>query len=56
MTRLLAIGAALAAVLYVLNDTGTVRISGGGGSGSGGFSGYTGASKPAIGAIAGAAG
>lgn len=54
MTRLLALGAALAAVLYLLNDTGTVRISGGGGSGA--ISGYTGASKTAIGGIAGAAG
>ena len=56
MTRLLAIGMALAAALYLLADTGTVRISGGGGSGSGAISGYTGASKSAIGGIAGAAG
>lgn len=54
MGRLLAIGALIAAVYLVLNDSGTVRISTGSGSGS--FSGYTGASAPAINAIAGAAG
>lgn len=55
MTRLLAIATALAAALFVLNDTGTVRLSTGG-TGSGAISGYTGASQSAIGGIAGAAG
>lgn len=55
MTRLLAVAAALAAVLYLLADTGTVRLSNGGTS-KGAISGYTGASKSAIGGIAGAAG
>lgn len=43
------------AVLYLLNDTGTVRLSTGGTS-EGAISGYTGASKSAIAGIAGAAG
>lgn len=55
MGRLFAIGALLAAAYLVLNDTGTVRMSSGGG-GSGAFSGYSGASKPAINGIANAAG
>ena len=55
MTRLFAIAAGFAVTLYLLNDTGTVRISGGGSS-KGAISGYTAASKSAIGGIGGAAG
>lgn len=51
---MLIIGAAIVGAWLVLNDTGTIRTTGGGG-GSGAFSGYTGASKPAISGIAGAA-
>ena len=47
--------AALAVGLYLLNDTGTARLSTGGTS-KAAISGYTGASKSAIGGIAGAAG
>ena len=56
MTRLLAILALGGAVLYFLDETGTVRISSGAGSGSGSISGYADSSAPAISGIVKAAG
>ena len=55
MTRLLAFLALGAIAVYMLDETGTVRISSGGG-GSNAFSGYAGSSAPAINGIAKAAG
>lgn len=54
MTRLLALLALGAAALYLLDNTGTLRFSGG--SGSSAISGYTSASAPAIKGIVDAAG
>ena len=57
MGRLFVIGGLLIAAYMVLNDNGSIRISGGpGGGGGGGFSTYSGASAPAISGIANAAG
>ena len=55
MTKTLALLALGAAALYMLEETGTVRISSGGG-GSGAISGYANSSAPAIKGIADAAG
>lgn len=55
MGKLIAIGALIAGAYLVVHDNGPSRMSSGGG-GSGAFSGYTGAAKPAISGIAGAAG
>ena len=55
MTKTLALLALGAVALYFLEETGTVRISGGGG-GTGAISGYANSSAPAIKGIANAAG
>ena len=55
MTKTLALLALGAVALYFLEETGTVRISGGGG-GTGAISGYANSSAPAIQGIANAAG
>ncbi len=55
MTRLLALLALGAAALYVLDETGTVRISSGG-SGPSAISGYANSSGPAIKGVVDAAG
>ena len=57
MTRLLAILALGAGALYLLDETGTVRISSGGSGSGGAIGGYANSSAPAIkGIIKGAGG
>ena len=56
MTRLIAFAALAAGALYFLDQSGTVRISSGGGSGAGTFQGYTSSSGSAINGIAKATG
>ena len=57
MGRLFLIGALALGAYMMLDQNGTVRISGGGSGGGGGsFSGYAGSSAPAIAGIKDAAG
>ena len=48
MNRILVFGAICALALYLLDDTGTVQISGGGGTSGAAVGGYFGASAKAV--------